>query len=215
MFANGYVHSIINGETSDLRSFALRCARGMGALIMMRDEPLDTPVPDAFAPSDWNAKKLAEARIALAEIAALTPEEAEERAASDFNTAMEEHIKYAAKEAEDYRRVSAMKASVEDWTTQAEGIKAFMLESLDAALKNGPYAPEPPERKTGPVWRADAMAKASRDIAYHAIENEKEIARTASRNEWLRLFKASLPPEPAIRLATLSGDDRAEQEGGA
>lgn len=199
--ATGYVHSLIDGEVTTLREFALRCARGMGATIMMRDLPFDAPIPDVVEPSDYNAKRLEEAKAALAEVAALSPEESEKRAAADFAEAMDRHVEYVTKEAESRRRVEAMKGQVEAWTTDAEGIKAFMLEQLETSLRGGAYNPDPPVRKTGPTWRADAMAKASKDIAYHSVENAKEIARAADRTRWIQALKASLP-------SPLPGDGR-------
>ncbi len=45
----GYTDAVKDGITFD--QFVLGCARGMGALVMMRDEPSGTPIPERFEPS--------------------------------------------------------------------------------------------------------------------------------------------------------------------
>lgn len=56
------------GYTADLmekgmefKPFVLQCARAFGALITMRDDSLDAPIPEKFEPDDYHIKKLAEA----------------------------------------------------------------------------------------------------------------------------------------------------------
>jgi len=57
----GYTYPVVEGKITEFSDFALSCARAFGALITMRDDPHDTPIPETFEPSDYNAKKLAEA----------------------------------------------------------------------------------------------------------------------------------------------------------
>lgn len=45
----GYTANIKNGITFE--EFALDCARNFGALIIMRDEPKDAPIPEQFEAS--------------------------------------------------------------------------------------------------------------------------------------------------------------------
>ena len=42
----GYTAGILEGETFE--QYALQCAKAFGALVMMRDEPSDAPIPDQF-----------------------------------------------------------------------------------------------------------------------------------------------------------------------
>ena len=61
----GYTASVADGRVTEFAPFALQCARAMGALIMMRDEPHDAPIPERFEASDYYSKSLAEARERL------------------------------------------------------------------------------------------------------------------------------------------------------
>ena len=60
----GYTSIIEDKPGLTLREFALRCARGMGACIMQRDDDMDEP-PKAPEPSDYHleAGKAAESRL--------------------------------------------------------------------------------------------------------------------------------------------------------
>lgn len=60
------------GYTADLtldtpfERFAMRCARAMGACVMMRDDPMDAPIPDKWEPDDYYRKRLEDAKAKLA-----------------------------------------------------------------------------------------------------------------------------------------------------
>jgi hypothetical protein len=70
----GYTAAIANDIT--FNDFAMRCARAMGALVMMRDEPFDAPIPERFEPSDYHIKKIADASARLLELQAMSEIEA-------------------------------------------------------------------------------------------------------------------------------------------
>lgn len=46
----GYTNRIQNGEITEFKDFALACARAFGALISMRDDALDAPMPAEILP---------------------------------------------------------------------------------------------------------------------------------------------------------------------
>lgn len=49
----GYTSPLYEGKEISFEQFALRCARNFGALVMMREEPLDTPIPEKFNPCEY------------------------------------------------------------------------------------------------------------------------------------------------------------------
>ena len=60
-------YTAIVGEKDDvsLRDFTLRCARRMGALVIMGDQPLDKKIPEEFVPSSYHSESLEKARTEL------------------------------------------------------------------------------------------------------------------------------------------------------
>lgn len=187
----GYTADVVDGKITTLRDFALRCARGMGATIMMRDEPWDAPIPETFEPhTGYNQERLDAANALLAELEALTPEECEARARADFSERVAAHEKYEAERQAENDRVSAMLDKVRHWTTEAEGIREFMIEQLQISLTS--YFSPAPVALSGEEWLKATRLQALRDISYHEKGIADEIHRTAMRNQWLADLRRSL-----------------------
>lgn len=190
----GYTADIGEGKITTLREFALRCARGMGACVMMRDEPWDAQIPERFEPQlDYQQKELAKATALLNDTDTLSPEECELRAQSDFAVAMASHGKYVAEKVVENGRYRDMLTAVEAWQTEAEGIKDFMSEQLRISISD--YQPETPKAMTGEEWRRETRNKALWSVAYHEKQIAEEIHRTEMRNIWLAALRRSLPAD--------------------
>lgn len=193
----GYTAAIADDIT--FNDFVMSCARGMSALVMMRDEPMDAPIPERFEPSDYHTKKIAEAITIIDRLAGMTEDEAEQAASDTYEAAIAAQA--AAIHCNDTLRekYNAMLAKVEAWQSPSadhDGFKKFMVEqitsSIDFDCDNRYYRDQKHTRLTGAEWRAQEEAKARKDIAYHEAENAKEIERTEARNTWLRQLRESL-----------------------
>lgn len=196
----GYTAAVQSGEITTLRDFALQCARGMGALIMMRDDPRDAPIPDRFEPGDYNAKALKKAQDRLGAVTTMSRDEAQREADKAYHEGCVSFDRRNAEREEHGRRYRKMIVQVEAWETKADGIREFMLEQLRQSLDFDCKPPRPnalfggkPDRQTGEEWREVQVEQLMRDIAYHAKANAEEIARTEARNRWLADLRASLP----------------------
>ena len=197
----GYTAAVADGRITTLRDFALHCARGMGALITMRDEPLDAPIPERLEPSTaHHDDKLAELRAELATISAMTNAECAEAQAASLVAAKERRARYAREKEEQRARYEAMISRVEAWTTEAEGLREFMLGQLTESLRfdcAGSYLPEIPDEVDPGEWRSQRLKSIAREIGYHEEQRAAEVARTESRNRWLGSLRDSLPAEAA------------------
>jgi hypothetical protein len=192
----GYTAGIANGTVTDLRAFALTCARGMGALIMMRDEPLDAPIPEQFEPSDYHRKELDKAVARLTELKAMTPEQIEEGAASWNKTNETFRLQRVRKNQETRDRYDRLIAETEAWQGAPDGLKEFMLEQLrssrDFDTSDEPLKYCEPSRS--PVeWWASECKSAAWEVEYHSKEDAAERRRTDERNAWLAQLRAALP----------------------
>ena len=191
----GYTAHVANGDITSLEAFALRCARGMGATIMMRDEPFDAPIPERFEPSDFHVLRLASAKVAMADLLALNDAQKAEKAA-DWNREHHAYRKKRVSDKEEIRaRYEAMIAKVEAWENSPEGIKEFMLEQLRTGLDFD--CPADPLKYVEPLRTVtecydEAIRKTAWYINYHTSENDNEIKRIKERNAWLVQLRASL-----------------------
>lgn len=193
----GYTDAIADDIT--FNDFAMRCARAMGALVMMRDEPSSAPIPERFEPSDYHAKKIAEATATLDRLADMTEVEMEQSASDAYEAAVAAQAAAIHRNATLREKYNAMLAKVEAWQSPSadhDGLKKFMVEqitmSIDFDCDNRYYRDQKPTKLTGAEWRAQEEAKARKDIAYHKTENAEEIERTEARNTWLRQLRESL-----------------------
>ena len=192
----GYTAGVVDGTVTDLRTFALTCARGMGALIMMRDEPSSAEVPRRFEPqTTYHDERLVSARARLAELDAMS-EADREAACGNHNAQVKADRTRATEENTEKRnRYNSMIAKVVQWEGAPEGLKEFMLEQLRSS-REFDCGGDPTEYMPAPVevteWYREELRKAARDIEYHEGERAKEIGRTAERNAWLSRLFASL-----------------------
>lgn len=200
--ATGYTHPVVDGSVTDFPQFALQCARAFGALIMMRDAPMDAEIPDEFKPSDYSAKRLVAAKERLSALEALTPAEVEKKAAESYAALLKAHLDYRARMKLENDRLDAMLKHVKSWrppTSEHKGLKEFMIEQLTSSKHDMEWGSEDPVKQSAKDWLATEMAAAKRDVAYHTNEDKEERERAAGRTEWVRELRASLK-QPRVSL---------------
>ena len=194
------------GYTADLKmdtplsAFILKCARAMGALIMMRDDQLDAPIPDEFEPSDYYRKSLEDAKSRVAALAEMTLEQAaadlEKHNASMRKSAEESNAKDRAQR-KIYERMIAL---VEAWkppTPDHVHFKKFMLDDqLRGSLKFDCHDDREsyykPFAGTAADWLAEIRAKATKDVAYYEKQWNEEVQRQRERSNWVKALRKSL-----------------------
>lgn len=191
----GYTAAIADGIT--FKQYAFSCARAFGALVMMRDEPSDAPIPERFEPSKYHSEALAVASDRLAQLRLMSPADADSAAQAEYAEALCSHNERRAEKLELRSKYEAMLAQVVAWQAPTPGhveYKAFMekqiLESLEWDCRE--YSDEP-VLQGGTVWLTDAIEHVEKNIAYHTMEDAKERERTEGRNTWIKALRDALP----------------------
>ena len=195
----GYTADISKGISFE--KFVLQCARAMGALIMMRDDPSDTPIPDTFEPSDYHVKELEKAEQKYSFLLHLDKEQIKEYSESSYAEQMESWRKREDEKIELANKYREMLAKVVEWqppTKDHEGFKDFMVkqirESIDWDCK--PY--EAPEKLSPDEWYSKQLKDIDWSIEYHTKEGKEEVRRSKDRSEWVQQLKASLNSEQEV-----------------
>lgn len=193
----GYTAKLMeSGQT--FPEFIMGCARAFGALIEMRDSPNDAPIPDKFEPSDYNAKRLIEAREALAKLKAMSGEERAVFGETAKAEDIERSRKYLEKAMAENSRLEDMAAQVRAWTPPTkdhQGLKDFMLQQIDVSKNGVDYSEKSlaeAQAKPATAYYVEAVSSAARDIKYHTEGNAKEVECTNSRTEWVQQLRASI-----------------------
>lgn len=195
----GYTADIAKGIS--FNRFVWSCARAFGALIMLRDEPMNAPIPARIEPSDWNAKQLAKARDELATLQAMSPKDAAANAKAEYDAAVKSHHERIAEKQALSDKYHAMLAEAVKWTPptpEHAGLKEFMVQQLQDSMKwdCSTTHMEAPLLLPADAWLAKSIAAAQRNVDYHTKQNAEEVERAEGRNAWLTALRESVPPEP-------------------
>lgn len=201
---NGYTAAIEDRDVS-FEEFVWTCARGMDALIMMRDDSLNTPIPKRFEPSDHYQKALQQDRMKLIAIEGMTPEEIKKQAKDDFDREMKSWQESIDRKSKLKLRYERMLAKVEEWQPPSkdhEGLKKLMIDqlkqSIDWDCDDSYYQDNVPQLKTPAVWKKEQMGSLQHDIEYHERQHKEEVERTEGRNEWIEQLRNSVPQPKRI-----------------
>jgi hypothetical protein len=195
----GYTHAVCDGKVTEFPEFAMSCARAFGALIMMRDDPMDASIPEEFKPDTrYYDERIAADMEEMGKIQAMSHTEADASAHAEHLAAIIHRRDYLASKEAEAARINAMIAKVRAWhppTPDHVEMKSFMLEQLRISLP-GDYAPSIPEALDGPEWRQKKINELSAAVARNREEVRKEIERAKGRTEWVKALRASLVSSP-------------------
>jgi len=182
--------------------FVMTCAHAFGACVLMREEPLDTPIPE-FKPSTYHLKALEEAKAERARLLAMTDRQKIAFGQVAKTKSLKQNEEWLAKELAENSRLLAIRDQVKAWeppTSEHVELKKFMLQQIEISLNKPEYI-EQEIIKTKASFARDyydaALCAATRDIEYHTKEYREENERTAGRNRWVRELRANLGEEKA------------------
>jgi len=190
----GYTADVVDGKITEFSDFAMTCARAFGALITMRDSPMDAPIPDEFEPDGYYAKCVFIWLKELEVVQGMTNEEAETAAVEAHRTALQSRDGYLRRQETEAERINSMLAKVRAWTPPTPDhreMKEFMIQQLTISLP-GDYAPSIPELLDGQTWRKRKIDELAKSVASIKVEREKEIDRAKTRTKWVKDLRASL-----------------------
>lgn len=194
----GYTEKLMD-QGQSFRDFAMLCARAFSACILMRDDPLDTPIPEKFEPSNYHLKGRAEDEAEVKRLEAMTPEEQRAFGEARRREQIDHYCEALGKNVRENERLEAMAAQVEAWqppTPIHQNFKKFMLEQLRISANRLEYYQDELRQARARLpyaFYVEALDKAKRSIAYHEEEYQREVERCAERTRWIQELRASLP----------------------
>lgn len=188
--------------------FVWTCARAFGALIMMRDDANDAPIPIEFKPSKYHAEKIADAKTELARFEKMTEPQRLAYGENQKMKAVKASAEYLERTVAENARITAMIEQVKAWEPPTEdhrGMKDFMLQQLTVSLSDVSWSTADLEKSKAksPLDYFEAALKSRRDdLVYHPKQYQEEVERVAGRNKWLADLRKSVPI-PAHMLASV------------
>jgi len=193
----GYTADLME-KGQDFKTFVMRCSRAMGALIMMRDDPMDAPIPKKFEPSDYHIKALVEARETHDRLTAMSNEEKIAFGKEEKEKAIKRHQGWLERDRIQNDRLAEMQSQVMAWrppTPDHEGFKKFMLDQIKISMNDTEYIARQiteAEEKSPMDFYVAALSSAAWNINYHKKGNTDEIDRAEKRTEWVNQLRKSI-----------------------
>lgn len=187
-------------EGCTFEEFVWGCARAFGALVMMRDDPLDAPIPDRFQVDGYYATKTREVAAKLDSVQRMSDGQVVEEIERETREVLARNEEHTVRNREKKDRYAAMMKQVQAWAPPSSdhvGMKEFMIEQITISDPGGPYVVEPPTHDIR-LWRETKIAKLRQELEYYTEALAGEVERTNARNEWLRRLRQSVP-QPAPR----------------
>jgi hypothetical protein len=196
----GYTAIIEEKDGVTFEEFLWGCARAFGALIELRDAPLDAPIPEQFVPSGYHAKGLDEAQERLRVLAGMSAAATTSSARADHARAVKAWKESEADRAAKVARYDAVLAKAKAWkppTPEHEGLRSFMIDQIRISTEHMREKAPRPKALSGAAWMANQIVSAKWDADYHEKALRDERQRVASRNEWVAALRRSVPaPAP-------------------
>jgi hypothetical protein len=200
---SGYTSKLYAGKQS-FEDFVWGAARGMGALVTMREAPADAPISERLEPQTaYCDRREREASERLSLLDGLTPAQAQKWADSAHEAVVALHEKEEAESAALRARYEAMLERVDAWqppTAEHEGLRQFMQQQLKQSIDKDcrSYEREIPHL-SGAAWVAQERASAERDRRVAVEERAHEIRITEGRNAWIKALRESLEASDAVQ----------------
>lgn len=197
----GYTYPVSEQDDFPFEEFVWSCARGFGALVLMRDDPQDAPIPE-FEPDDFYATRAAELRKELAQLAGMSPEAKREGADAAYRHDLAFYEKLRDEKLAKRRRYECMLAKVRDWkppTCDHAELKRFMADQLEKSIEFDCYEPEKPKAMDPDAWWEQKVAQTKSSLERAEQSQSDEIQRTKGRNAWVQALNDSVPMPKKLR----------------
>ncbi len=191
----GYTSKLYEGNQS-FEAFVWDCARAFGALILMRDDPADKPVPEKLEAPSFYETQLQSTRQELAEWQGSSPVARRAMYEAQQLANEREAEKSRAKARAVVERYRSMRALVQEWRPPSEehtGLRKFMLEQLDSSIEHDSWEYNPEPLPTFEVWQKEHEGRLHKQIGRYVEETQKERERNESRQRWVDQLRASVP----------------------
>lgn len=194
----GLTSLVAENDNVTLEQFAMRCARHFGALIDMRDEPMDAQIPEEFEVNEHYRKDYEMAKAEYENFIANPP--TDEELERKYNDYVAEETEKAKQENEERRiireRYEAMLAKVRKWqppTSDHFRLKGFMEQQLTESIEWDckEYEPHIVTRKQFiSSGKHPGALKEYMEICRDDLERATTVVN--NRNKWLKDLRESL-----------------------
>lgn len=185
-------------EGISFEDFTLRCARNFGALVTMRDESLNAPLPDEIKPDTrYYDKELRRLRAEFKNLQQMNPAQAARLYRRKHENSIKEEESRKIEQLTLKNQYLEMLIKVISWnapTPEHEGLKKFMVKQIRDSIEGDCTIREiePYPKKTPKQLYAEKMASVESDIHFYVKKRREEVERSKEHTKWIKDLKQSL-----------------------
>ncbi len=193
----GYTYKVVDGELTEFKKFAARCARAFVPLILLRDEPMTDELPESPGQEgDHEERALVEHEARLAELLNMSDDEASAAANGEHEARVKSASLYASSRELENARLARMASKVWAWvppTAEHSRLKDFMLEQIEISKSSVTFYDQPSESPLpGAEWLRDSVSRLREHIERSKVRIAEKTEREAGRKRWLEQLRESL-----------------------
>jgi hypothetical protein len=184
------------GQTFE--EFILTCAKAFGACIEMRDDPLDTPIPDKFKGDSYYEKEMERSAVELKKLESMS-ESARVKLGTERRQKNLDSIEDRLKEIDvQNARVTNMVVLVNKWEPPSHDhveLKVFMLEQLKLSFNDPVYwrnMKKLVSSKSPVQYYMDEVNTTKEHIEYASKNHMEDLERLKERNLWIKQLRDSI-----------------------
>lgn len=195
-----YTNSVETGETTSLRSFALKCARAMDFMDGHHESLTDGEL--VVTEDSYYQSNLTECRQALFDATSRSMEEWQklyEQAKSRLEGKPKD-IKTTEQELERLRSMLTKCRAFQPPTERHDGLQRFMMSQLQRSIRSKKFfikfaSDAKPELPPFDEWMKKELVKLGEDVARAVEELKAHQRRVLDTNTWIRQLVDALPEE--------------------
>ena len=198
----GYT-AILHEKDLSTSEFIMRCSRSMGALVTMRDEPLDAPIPEKFEPSSYYVEKEKELREELDRLRKMDDEEIEALGKEKFEKETKYHTEVIKEKEILLEKLNTLKKDTQGWDvyncSEYKNLKDFTLDQLQIEIDDAIWSLSYNHGELEKIKLQDSenlytkmLGDTLRRLDDCKKEIDEEVKRLEGRNEWLFGLRESL-----------------------
>ena len=187
----GYTDKVQDGTVTELEEYALICARQFGALISMRDDPMDKEIPE-FKPDSFYKEYLEEARKEYDEFLSFDSSELYECYLEEGKEDLDRRINYLREKSDSRINYETMLHKVIIWEPPTEehvALREFMISQLKESIKFDCTIHDTINFQEFEDWHNAKLDSLISSTENYKREHDKEVTRVASRNKWVKDLK--------------------------
>jgi hypothetical protein len=200
--ATGFTYYLTENDNVPLKHFAMKCARGFGPMIHMRDYDMDGPIPDDLGfDNSYHLEGIARAQDKITELTSMTKGEYIHQAQQKIQDSITEYEKGKKNSQIVSKRLIDMIQQVSTWvppSPEHEGLKQFMLDqltsTLDMEVDESWWTEQIEQAKNTDLTQRyeHELSVAKRDLQYHTEKAAEDDKHKEWAINWVRQLQASL-----------------------